>query len=159
MTLVTIGISDMKISEKPEEVLITYSLGSCVGLAVYDPVVRVGGLLHCMLPTSKIDPERARQHPYMFTDTGVSCLLQGLLNRGAQKSRLVAKVAGAAKLLGDDNTFRIGERNIVIVRKMLWKNNILIAADDTGGTVARTMLLHIADGKTIIKSGGSAYEL
>ncbi len=156
---ITVGISDMKISSDPEDVLITYSLGSCVGLAVYDPEVPIGGLLHCMLPTSKIDAERAKVNPYMFTDSGVSSMLQELLNRGAQKRRLVAKVAGAAKLLDDDNTFRIGARNIVILRKVLWKNNILIDADDTGGAAARTMLLHIRDGRTVIRSGGSAYEL
>ncbi len=155
----TVGISDMKISNVPGDLLITYSLGSCVGLALYDPDLHLGGLIHCMLPASKIDPERARKNPCMFTDSGISKLLQEMLDRGAQKRRLVAKVAGAAKLLDDDNTFRIGERNIVVLRKMLWKNNILIAADDTGGTIARTMVLHIADGVTEIRSGGKIYEL
>jgi chemotaxis protein CheD len=159
MVQYTVGISDMKISNVPGDILITYSLGSCVGLSLYDPDLHLGGLIHCMLPTSKIDPERARTNPCMFTDSGVSQLLQEMLNRGAQKRRLIAKVAGAAKLLDDDNTFRIGERNIVVLRKMLWKNNILIAADDTGGTIARTVVLRIADGVTEIRSGGKIYEL
>lgn len=149
----------MKVSRNPEDVLITYSLGSCVGLALYDPAIRVGGLIHCMLPLSKIDPARAERQPYMFTDTGVPMLIQELLNMGAQKSRLVAKVAGAARLLDDSNTFRIGDRNKVVLRKVLWKNNILIAAEETGGSDARTMTLFLNDGRSTIRSKGKEHEL
>ena len=156
---ITVGISDMKVSKNPADVLITYSLGSCVGLAIYDPVARVGGLVHCMLPLSKIDPERARKVPCMFTDTGVPLLIQEVLNLGGQKSRLVAKLAGAAKLLDDSNTFRIGDRNIVVLRKVLWKNNILISAEETGGSMARTMLLYLDTGRTTIKSKGVEHDL
>jgi len=156
---VTVGISDMKLSRNPSDVLITYSLGSCVGLSLYDPVARVGGLIHCMLPLSKIDAERAKTVPCMFTDTGVPLLIQEILNMGAQKSRLVAKLAGAAKLLDDSNTFRIGDRNVVVLRKVLWKNNILISAEETGGSIARTMLLYIDSGRTTIKSKGVERDL
>lgn len=155
----TVGISEMKTSTAPEDVIVTYSLGSCIGLALYDPEVHIGGLIHCMLPLSKIDAERAQQNPCMFTDVGVPRLIQALLDLGADKRRLVAKVAGAAALLDDSNTFRIGERNMVVLRKVLWKNNILIAAEDTGGTVARTVYLYMDNGATIIKSGGRQYEL
>lgn len=155
----TVGISEMKVSSSPEDVLVTYSLGSCVGVALYDPEIRIGGLIHCMLPLSKIDSSRAAQNPCMFTDIGVPLLIQTLLDMGAEKRRLVAKVAGAAALLDDNNTFRIGDRNKVVLRKVLWKNNILIAAEDTGGTVARTMYLHLNTGTTLIKSAGRQYEL
>ncbi len=155
----TVGISEMKISSNPQDVLVTYSLGSCVGLALYDPQAKVGGLIHCMLPLSKIDEARAVQNPCMFTDTGVPLMMQALFDLGAERRRIVAKVAGAAKLLDDSNTFRIGERNHVVLRKILWKNNILIAAEDVGGTVARTMYVHLDTGATIIKSAGREYEL
>ncbi len=156
---ITVGISDMKVSNNPSDILITYSLGSCVGLTLHDPVAQVGGLIHCMLPLSKIDKERAKKAPCMFTDTGVPLLIQELLNMGAQKSRLVAKLAGAAKLLDDSNTFRIGDRNKVVLRKVLWKNDILISAEDTGGSVARTMLLYMDTGRTVIKSKGVERDL
>ncbi len=149
----------MVLSGNPADTLVTYSLGSCIGVALYDEEAQIAALIHCMLPLSKIDPARAEQSPYMFTDTGLPTTLQAMIDAGAQKRRIVAKVAGAAKLLDDSNTFRIGERNKVVLRKVLWKNNILIAAEDTGGSVARTMYLDVDTGVTTIKSGGKNYEL
>jgi len=157
--LITVNISDMKVSSNPEDVLVTYSLGSCVGVTLYDPLQKIGGLIHCMLPLSKVDPERAKEVPYMFVDTGLPLMLQTLINMGANKNRIVAKVAGGAVLLDDNGMFRIGERNHIVVRKLLWKNNILISSEDVGGTIARTVYLQINDGKTIIKSAGKEYEL
>lgn len=156
---VTVGISEMQVSNNPADVLITYSLGSCIGVAFYDEAVKVGALIHCMLPLSRIDPQRAQITPCMFADTGVPLALQTMLDMGADKRHIVAKVAGAAKLLDDNDTFRIGERNWIVLRKILWKNNILIAAEDTGGSIARTMLLEIDSGRTSIKSRGQHYEL
>lgn len=156
--LITVNISDMKVSSNPEDVLVTYSLGSCVGVTLYDPLQKIGGLIHCMLPLSKVDPERAKEVPYMFVDTGLPLMLQTLINMGANKNRIVAKVAGGAVLLDDNGMFRIGERNHIVVRKLLWKNNILISSEDVGGTLARTLYLQINDGKTIIKSAGKEYE-
>jgi len=149
----------MKVSSNPEDVLVTYSLGSCIGVTLYDPLQKIGGLIHCMLPLSKVDPERAKEVPYMFVDTGLPLMLQTLINMGANKNRIVAKVAGGAVLLDDNGMFRIGERNHIVVRKLLWKNNILISSEDVGGTIARTVYLQINDGKTIIKSAGKEYEL
>jgi chemotaxis protein CheD len=149
----------MSVSNKPEDVIVTYSLGSCVGLALYDPEARVGGMIHCMLPLSRIDPEKAKKNPCMFTDTGVPKLLQAVLEMGATRRRLVAKVAGAAAPLNDNSVFKIGERNYVVLRKVLWKNDILIASEQVGGTVARTLFLHLDTGRTVVKSGGKETEL
>jgi len=155
----TVGIADMKVSNRPEDIIVTHSLGSCIGLALYDPVVRCGGLIHCMLPLSKIDPEKARVSPLMFTDTGVPALLQAVFDMGAERSRLIAKVAGAASVLDDKGLFKIGERNYTVLRKVLWKNNILIASEDVGGTTARTVYLHLETGRTVIKSRGQEVDL
>lgn len=149
----------MKISGSRDDSLITYSLGSCIGLSLYDPEVRIGGLIHCMLPLSMIDPNRAAERPCMFTDTGVSLLIAEMLKLGAQKRRLVAKVAGAARMLNGGSAFNIGERNRVVLRKLLWKNSILIAAEETGGTMARAMSLELENGTTTIRSGGKEHEL
>lgn len=156
---ITIGISEMKASNTPGEVLVTYSLGSCVGLSLYDPVVKVGGMVHCMLPLSRLDREKAQAKPCMFTDTGVPALIRAVLDLGGSRTRLVAKVAGGAAPLQDNGVFNIGERNYVVLRKVLWKNDILIAAEDVGGTKARTMYLHVDSGVTIIKSQGQEVEL
>ncbi len=156
---VVLGISEMMVSDRPDDVLITYSLGSCIGLTFYDPVARVGGMIHCMLPLSKIEPEKARLKPAMFTDTGVTALIQAMYDKGAHKQRLIAKVAGAAQLLDEKGTFRIGERNYIVLRKVLWKNDILITAEDIGGTIARTLCLYMDTGRTVVRSQGQEREL
>lgn len=155
----TIGIGEMKVTGNHEDVLITYSLGSCIGLSLYDPGVGVGGLIHCMLPLSKLDPEKAKQFPGRFTDTGVAALLSGMYEQGACRKNLIAKVAGGAMLLDAKNLFKIGERNYTVLRKMLWKNNIMIAAEQVGGIIPRTMVLDLRTGKTFVKSNGRSQEL
>jgi chemotaxis protein CheD len=154
-----VGISEMYVSKDEGDVVVTYSLGSCVGVALFDPVAKVGGMVHCMLPLSKIDPQKAAAKPCMFTDTGVTLLLQELFNLGATRGNMVVKVAGAASLLDEKGLFRIGERNYTVLRKVLWKNNLLIAAEDVQGTASRTLSLHMKDGRTTIKSGGREVDL
>ena len=92
----TIGISDMKISSEPDDILITYSLGSCVGVTIYDPEIGIGAMIHCMLPLAKIDSEKSRKNPFMFVDSGLSTMLQELFNLGAVRKRMIAKLAGAS---------------------------------------------------------------
>ena len=149
-----VGVAEMKVSSHPAEVLITYSLGSCVGLTLFDPLARVGGLIHCMLPSSSLDPDKARTRPEMFTDTGVVALLVKMLERGAEKKNLVAKAAGAARLLDASGIFRIGERNHAVLKKVLEKNGIPLLAEDVGGTLPRTLSLYMETGETTIKCRG-----
>lgn len=154
-----VGISEMMVSNNVEDTLITYSLGSCLGLAIYDPVVKVGGLIHCMLPLSKIDPRKAITVPCMFVDTGVPLLFNEVYKLGGKKNRLLVKVAGCAKVFDDNGMFNIGERNYITLRKLLWKNDVLITAEDVGGTASRTMSLEILTGKVLIKYGDMRIEL
>jgi chemotaxis protein CheD len=154
-----VGISEMKVSAEPGEVLVTFALGSCVGLTLYDPVTRTGGLLHSMLPLSKIDPAKAARNPQMFVDTGVAALLQALFDRGAQRRNLVAKVAGASNIMDANGVFNIGERNHTVLRKVLWKNDILVSGEDVGGSLPRTMYLHLDTGKTVLKVQGTEKEI
>ncbi len=156
---ITVDISDMKLSRTPGDVIVTYSLGSCVGVTLYDPVAQVGGMIHCMLPLSKIDRDKAKLKPYMFVDTGVAAMLSELYAMGAKRQNIIAKVAGAGSPLGQEETFRIGQRNYTILRKFLWKNNILIDKEDVGGSKARTLYLYMSDGRTTVKSEGKEVEL
>ena len=149
-----VGISEMYVSQDPADVIVTYSLGSCVGLSLYDPVAGAGGMIHCMLPLSKIDPQRALEKPCMFTDTGATALIQALFDLGASRANMILKIAGAASLLDDDGLFKIGERNYAVLKKVLWKNELLVAAEDVRGTASRTMTLRMKDGRTTIKSCG-----
>ncbi|MBN1268237.1 MAG: chemotaxis protein CheD [Kiritimatiellae bacterium] len=154
-----VGISEMTATDNQEEVLVTYSLGSCIGLSLYDPVACVGGLVHCMMPLSKTDPAKARAKPCMYVDSGVMLLLQVLFDLGATRKNLIAKVAGAARMMDHKEIFNIGERNYTVVRRILWKNDILIAGDDTGGTITRSMYLYMATGETTIRTGGKELPL
>src|SRR5262245_59411670 len=120
----------MRITERPDEVLITYSLGSCIGLTLFDHALRLGGIIHCLLPLGKLDQAKAAANPCMFVDTGVSAILQAMFDRGAQRRTLVAKIAGGARLFEDTSLFKVGERNHTVLRKVLWKNNILVSGED-----------------------------
>jgi chemotaxis protein CheD len=156
---IIVGVADMRFSSDPEDVIITYSLGSCIGLTLFDSEKKIGGLVHCMLPLSKIDAAKAAANPYMFIDSGVTAILQTLFDLGAQRKSLVAKVAGGSQIMDDKGIFNIGERNNTVVRKMLWKNNILISGEEVGGSVPRTMSLNLATGKTILKVAGEEREI
>lgn len=159
MRKVVVGISEMRVSESPEEILVTYSLGSCIGLTLFDPGTRVGGLLHCLLPSSRLDSEKARANPSMFADTGTSGLLQALFDRGASRTRLIAKVAGGAQMLDEKGYFNIGARNLAVLSRMLEVNGIRIAASETGGQEPRTLSLHMDTGRSFIGSGSAKREL
>jgi chemotaxis protein CheD len=156
---VVIGISDMRVSRDPGEVLVTFALGSCVGLSLYDPVTRTGGLIHSMLPLSKIDAAKAEKNPCMFVDSGVMLLIQTLFDMGVEKKNIVAKVAGGSKIMDEKGIFNIGERNHTVLRKVLWKNNILVSGEDVGGNQARTMYLNMETGRTTLKMAGQEKEL
>ena len=149
----------MQISTDPNEKLVTYSLGSCIGLTLYDTEKNIGGLLHSMLPLSKKKKQRAKEKPFMFVDKGIEIMLTEMFERGAKKENIVAKLAGGARLLDKKNMFKIGRRNYVIARKMLWKNDILIDGEDVGGSVSRTVLLDIGKGKTILRINREEQEL
>lgn len=148
-----VGIADMKISNSPSDVLITYALGSCLGISIYDPQTKVGGLLHVMLPNSTVNPAKASENPLMFVDTGVPLLFKTCYQAGAKKERLIVKVAGGASLKkGDgDDQFQIGKRNFLTFRKLLWKNNVLIDSFDVGENYSRTMSLNIETGEVILR--------
>ena len=153
-----VAVGDMKIGQEVDTI-VTHALGSCLGLMVYDPIAKVGGLLHAMLPLSKINPDKAKTNPYMFVDTGVPTLFKALYEIGGQKSRMVIKAAGCGNPLGKNEMFKIGERNYTVLKKLLWKNNILLEAEDVGGTISRTVYLDLATGQTVINSGGKKAEL
>ncbi len=151
----------MKVSSRQGDVIITHALGSCLGIVVYDPVAQVGGMLHAMLPDSSIDPAKAKTNPDMFVDTGVPRLFRECYKLGAEKSRILVKVAGGAtsKANEQDDYFQIGKRNFVMLRKVFWKNNVLIKSYDIGGTASRTLLVEIGSGNVVLKMNGTAKKL
>jgi chemotaxis protein CheD len=155
-----VGVADMVASNDSGAELVTYSLGSCLGIAIYDPVKKAGGLLHIMLPDSTIDPAKAAQKPFMFVDSGVPRLFQSVCNLGAERQRLVVKVAGGAQLLDPQGVFNIGERNYQAFSGLLARNGYIVHARDVGGLASRTLRLDMTNGRVMIKSpGADAYFL
>ncbi|MCX5856967.1 MAG: chemotaxis protein CheD [Deltaproteobacteria bacterium] len=155
-----VGISDLKVSCNPGDVLVTYALGSCICVAIYDPKVKVGGLLHFMLPDSSLDAVKAKETPGMFADTGIPILFKSCYAYGAEKNRMIVKVAGGASILDDTNYFRIGQKNITAMRKIFWRNNVMTDGEDTGKNFNRTVRLELETGKCILKSSdGTVREL
>lgn len=156
---IIVNVSDAKTSGDPADVLVTYSLGSCIGVTVYDPVQHVGGMLHFQLPTSTLDANRARQAPLMFADTGMETLLKQMEQAGAQKKRLKVKIAGGAEMLNDGGLFNIGRRNHAAIRKVLWQHGLFIDAEDVGGKTPRNLYLQVADGTVLTKAQGESRTL
>ena len=144
---------------KDGDMIVTHALGSCLGLTVYDPVAKVGGLLHAMLPLSKINKEKAEKNPYMFVDTGVPELFRDVFKLGGQKSQLIVKAAGCGQPLGNNEIFKIGERNFTVLKKLLWKNNVMLKAQTVGGSDSRTVYFDLATGQVMISSKGVKKEL
>jgi chemotaxis protein CheD len=155
----TIGISDMKFSNNPGDVLVTHALGSCIGIAIYDPVHVVGGMIHYMLPMSSIDKDKAAKNPLMFGDTGIPLLFQEIYKYGSIKSDLRIVMAGGANIFQNTEFFDIGNRNITIARKLFWKNNVMISAENIGGNIPRTLYLEIGSGRAWFTSNSTSYEL
>ena len=153
-----IAVGDMKVG-RSGDLLVTHALGSCLGLMIYDPAAEVGGLLHAMLPLSKINPEKAQANPFMFVDTGVPALFKTLYDMGGQKKRMIVEAAGCGNPLGKNEMFKIGERNFTVLKKLLWKNNVLLESDDVGGTGSRTVHFDVLTGQTIISRNGKKWEL
>jgi chemotaxis protein CheD len=148
----TVDIADFKVSADERDALVTYSLGSCIGVTIWDPEVRVGGMIHYMLPESSVSPDKAKANPAMFADTGIPRLFRAAYELGAVKKRLIVKAAGGSQLLDDAGTFNIGKRNYVMLRKIFWKNGILIDAEDVGGSISRTLRLEIGTGRVVLKT-------
>lgn len=149
---ITVGIADMKMT-RGSGVLITYALGSCIGLCFEDPGLRLGALLHVMLP---VNMETGRKNAFKYADTGIRETLRQMMAQGALKTRITVKIAGGAKMfeVSGGNLGNIGQRNIESVHTILRQEGIRLIAEDVGGTVARTLLFDVASGQGCIRSYG-----
>ena len=137
-----------------EGILITYALGSCIGLCFHDPKLRLGALLHIMLP---LNMETGRAHPLKYADTGIKETLKQMEAKGASRSLMTVKIAGGAKMFeiaGGGGLGNIGQRNIESVHAILKRENIRLLAENVGGSVARTLLFDVASGQGCIRSYG-----
>lgn len=151
---IIVNVSDARVSGNLSDVLATYSLGSCIAVCLYDPAMNIGGMLHYQLPDSKMDPERARNKPCMFADTGLKMLVEKLTTMGAKKKRMQVRIAGGASMDTGPKGFDIGKRNHLAFRKIMWKNGMFVDSEDVGGISPRNMYMNIADGAVTVRSNG-----
>lgn len=154
---ITIGIGDLKVCRAPD-VLVTYALGSCVGVCLLDSTAGIGGLSHIMLPeSSEINNQTA---PLRFADKALPLLVQQMVAMGANKSRLTAKIAGGATMFAiASDKFNIGERNVQAVKKFLSENRIPILAEDCGLDYGRTQLFYPATGVMEIRAAAKGTKM
>ena len=149
--LIKVGISDLNVARSPDA-LVTFALGSCIGICLYDRVTKVAGLSHIMLPTNT---NRDAKQAYRFADTAIVILVQKMVAAGADKRRLTAKIAGGARMftaISNNALASIGQRNIEAIRKELSRLGIPIIADDTGKDFGRTVYFYAEDGSMHVKS-------
>jgi len=151
---VIVNVSDGRVSNDPMDIIATYSLGSCIGVCLYDPVAHVGGMLHYQLPSSMMDAKRAEENPLMFADTGMNILMRELLALGANRKRMHVKIAGGAAMDNGPKGFDIGKRNYLAIKKILWQNSMFVDAEDIGGTSARNLYMNMASGAVTVRTNG-----
>jgi chemotaxis protein CheD len=152
MNRVVVDIAEHVVTSNIDDRLITFALGSCVAVILHDPTRGAGGMIHYMLPLSSTNPDKAKAKPAMFADTGVPLLFHSMYELGCKKADLVVKVAGGGQAFDDQGVFEIGKRNVTLLRRMLWKMNVLITGEDVGGQKSRTVSLDIRSGECRVKS-------
>ena len=157
---VVVGIAAIGVSGDPDETLVTHALGSCLGVVLFDPVARVAGLLHAMLPAATLVAPQSRPNPAMFVETGVPHLIERCAAAGADPRRLIVKAGGGARMGSSAvDYFKVGDRNMTALRLALWKCGLLLRARDVGGTMSRTLSVRVGDGAVTITGEGGARRL
>lgn len=159
MNLQTVGISDCQVSRDLQVALMTYALGSCIAVTVYDPVSNVAGLLHYMLPEAGLGMDRARAKPFMFADTGIPMLFREAYGLGAIKQRMIVSAIGGAQVLETKNTFDIGKRNYLALRRILSEAGVMLHHEEIGGTTPRNVRIQVRDGMITISHGRQEHNL
>jgi len=152
---ISLGLGEQAISRNPEDILVAYGLGSCLGISMIDPVTRITGLFHAVLPertngSEMNDPNTA----FKYVDCGIENMLAAMIREGANKNRLVIRMAGGANMLiapGMTSTFDIGTRNVEKARMKFQQMNIKVAAEAVGGHTGRTVRVYVADSRMTVK--------
>lgn len=148
---VTVGMAEYRVSNDPEDILCVLGLGSCIGVCLYDPVRRIGGMVHVLLP----EHIPGQSNPFKFADTAVPALLAEVEKAGASRRNIIAKISGGAKMFsGADTLFDIGKRNADAVREALKNLGIPLKGEDIGGNRGRSIFFYIVDGKLEVRALG-----
>jgi chemotaxis protein CheD len=158
MSDILVKLADMAVTKGNGEGLAVYGIGSTVAVILYDETTKVGGCLQFMLPGSISSPQRAKEYPGMFADTGIALLLKLCLAAGARIESLTATLAGGGDLMEKGPGYRVGKENVVAAKKILSALGIAIKAETTGGCGFRTVRLDSTMGRTYLKRHGGGWE-
>lgn len=156
---IDVGIGEYAVSSNTEDQIKTYALGSCVAVMVYDRSKNIGGLIHIALPDSGINKEKAAKQPGYFADTGLDIFLAELRRFGAERKNSFIKIAGGASIMDENKTFDIGRRNIIAVKRILWKMGLGVIKEDVGGVHSRTVSLNVGTGEILISNKNDFWSL
>ncbi len=156
---ITVSMADLQVCNDDVAVLAAYALGSCIGVAVWDPTNHVGGMMHVMLPSSQTGGSSGWARPAMFADTAVPLLVGRLVQLGCTPENLVAKIAGGGQLLAESKQLAIGSRNVTAVRAAFATLQIAVSGEDVGGTKSRSLKMHLGTGRVVVSSAGEETNL
>jgi chemotaxis protein CheD len=149
---IVVGIGEYAVVADRDATIVTHALGSCIAVCVWDSTAGVGGLLHFLLPESKLNPERARRQPGTFADTGIPMLFQAAYKQGAVKTRCRVKLLGGASM-AQAGSLDVGKRNVLAARKLLWQNGVMVNGEAVGGNEVRTVTMSVADRRVVVSRG------
>ena len=157
MNSLTVGLGEIKVSKDPQDVLVAYGLGSCLGIGIYDPLTHLAGLLHAILPCSTANG-RLPEQPGKYVDTGIETLLNLLVQQCAYKPRLIVRLAGGANMLtapGFSQVMNIGARNVETAMQVLTSLQLKVVGQEVGGHSGRTVRFYATDGRMTIRTAGN----
>ncbi|MDY0191581.1 MAG: chemotaxis protein CheD [Desulfuromonas sp.] len=156
MSNLILGVGEFGASKTPGDIVKTFALGSCVAVILMCPKTRTVGMVHVALPESKINPEKVKTRPGYFADTGIPALLKKMSTMGCDPNGrgFIVKLAGGAKIMDPNNTFNIGKRNALSIKKVLWKYGLGSVAEDLGATYSRTVSVAVSTGEITLSSPG-----
>lgn len=154
-----VGIGEYVVSNNPGDTIKTYALGSCVAVVMYDDTNKVAGMIHIALPDSKVNPKKAETRPGFFADTGLPIFLKEMKKKGATRNTSWIKLAGGSNIMDESNTFDIGRRNAIAVKRYLWKNGLGVIKEDIGGNISRTVSIKVSTGEVVVSNSREKWNI
>ena len=152
---VVVGVGDFRVAGAPSRFLTTYGLGSCVAVLLYDWRKQSGALLHVMMPDSSVAPEKALAQPFAYVDTAVPRMFKAIADCGISPKRTRCCLAGGASMIASPAHFEIGKRNVLALKKALWKEGVFIDREEVGGNESRSIRLDLKTGAVTMRKGGA----
>jgi chemotaxis protein CheD len=156
---IDVGIGDIGVSSKADDVLKTYALGSCVAVIAFDPEKKIAGMIHIALPESKVNPDKAVKRPGYFADSGLPAFIKAMEKAGANRRKLRIKLAGGATIMDENRQFDIGRRNMIAIKRFLWKEGLGVLKEDVGGSISRTVTLEVGSGAVTLTNAKDTWSL